>query len=133
MCPEFLQAGTLNVLVMTNTKPKRYRNILRGLGVTATLLYVAFLISETIPEFTGTTVEMVTTLALFVLFVGGFYYLWKDETLSGLMWMAWYAFLWVFVLWVWDVAGMTVIIGAPIFALGILLYLYGRKHRVIHE
>jgi len=68
-------------------------------------------------------------ISLFVVFLTGLLFVWKDEVLGGIIWMGWYALLWILALTVWSAAGMTVLIGLPVFILGVLLFLFGWEER----
>jgi len=114
---------------MDDNRYLRYRNALRVLGFAATLGYILFLISELTGGFSGTSVELVTMISLFVVFLAGLFFLWRNEVLVGIIWMGWYALLWILVLTVWNAAGMTVLIGLPVFILGVLLFLFGWEER----
>ena len=113
---------------MEKGSPKRYRNVLRLLGFVAAVAYVGFLIGEVFPKFEGTTWELITTLLLFVVFLAGLFYLFKREMLAGILWIAWYGLLILLVVTLWVGAGLTVVMGLPIFILGLLVLVHGIKH-----
>ena len=104
---------------------KLFRNILRGLSLVAVILYILFLVFEGVPlDPTGSFADLSVYL-LFLVFLLGCLFLWKDEFVSGLILIAWYGIQWCLVLWVWVDGGMTLILGLPIAILGVLALIYG--------
>jgi len=121
---------------MASSPKKVTRNVLRIIGCVAAISYLVFIISELqsifkygIPE-EESIFTVFTTVALLLLFFVGFYFMWKKEALAGFLWILWYALLLVMVRWVWYMAGVTVLMGAPICILGILLVIYGMRNRL---
>ena len=102
-----------------------FRNILRILGTVAAILYVLFLIAEGVPLYKEATFADISVYLLFLVFALGFYFLWKNEFISGLILVAWHGIQWCLVFWVWVDGGMTLILGIPIGILGIIVLIYG--------
>lgn len=108
---------------------KVYRLILRILGSIAFIAYILFLIDEGIQQSGDLSFEHSTVYILFLVFLAGYIFLWKNEIISGILLIAFYVLQWCLVIWVWENGGMTVILGFPIAVLGILVLIYGIKHR----
>jgi hypothetical protein len=67
---------------------------------------------------------------LFLVFALGFFFLWKNELISGIILVIWHGIQWLLVFFVWPDGGMTLILGLPIGIYGILLLAYGiRKEK----
>ena len=100
------------------------RNILRILVTIVAIFYLFVVIDEGTPPFTEPLFGIIMVYALFLFFVLGYYYLWKNEKLSGILLIVWYGLLWILVFCVWENAALTIIMGIPIPILGILLLIY---------
>ena len=99
--------------------------ILRILVTIAAILYIVFLVAEGVPLNNEATFADISVYLLFAFFVVGYYFLWKNEIVSGLILIAWHAIQWILVFWVWVDGGMTLILGIPIGILGIIILIYG--------
>lgn len=67
---------------------------------------------------------------LFLVFVVGCCFLWKNELVSGLILIAWYLLQWYLVFRVWVDGAMTLFLGLPIGIFGVIVLIYGiRKNR----
>ena len=107
-----------------------YRNILRALGILAAALYILFLIFEKVPLFETRSFTDISVYLLFLVFALGFFFLWKNELISGIILIVWHLLQWILVFWVWPDGGMTLILGLPIGIYAILLLVYGiRKEK----
>lgn len=113
-------------------KKNRSQTIFRILGAVALVIYVAFLFGEGIPISGSMPFSDSSVYLLFALFVVAYYFLWKDEVVSGIMILVWYALEWILVFLVWIDGGMTLILGLPIAILGLILLIFGiRKRKAI--
>ena len=121
---------------MTNMdKPMRkfdnlFRNILRILGTVSAILYILFLIDEGVPLYKEATFADISVYLLFLVFVLGYYFLWKNELVSGLLLITWYGLQWILVFYVWVDGGMTLILGLPIGLIGIIFLIYEFSKKV---
>lgn len=115
---------------MKNTQNKVYRNVLRILGTMAALGYILFLIGEGDVHFRELNFENISVYLLFAEFVVGYIFIWKNELISGILLVAWYGFEWCLALWVWVDGDMAVLLGFPVAIIGILVLIYGIRHRV---
>ena len=106
-----------------------FRTILRILGTIAALLYVLFLIAESVPLFKEVSFADISVYLLFLVFALGYYFLWKNELISGVILIAWHAIQWVLVFTVWVDGGLTLILGLPIGIFGIFVLIYGIRKR----
>ena len=114
---------------MKSSHNNAYRNVLRTLGSIAALGYILFLIGEGVPNFKDLNFADISVYILFAVFVLGYIFLWKNELISGILLVAWYGFEWCLVLWVWVDGDMVIILGFPIFIIGILVLIYGIRHK----
>lgn len=108
---------------------KKARTVLRVLGIVAFALYILFLIGEGIPMVSGASFAETSVYLLFLIFVLGFIFLWKNELVSGLILMIWHVIQWCLVIWVWPDGDMTLIMGLPIGILGLFLFIHGLSKR----
>lgn len=102
-----------------------FRNILRVLGTISAILYILFLIGEGVPLNKEATFADISVYLLFLLFVLGYYLLWKNELISGLVLIAWHGVQWLLVYWVWVDGAMTLILGIPLGVFGLIVMIYG--------
>ena len=107
------------------------RNILRILGSITAILYILFLIDEGVPLFTEkVTFAEISVYLLFLVFILGYYFLWKNELISGLILIAWHGLQWFLVYWVWVDGSMTLILGIPLGLFGIIILMYGMSKNI---
>jgi hypothetical protein len=107
-----------------------FRNVLRILGTVAALGYILFFIGEGVPHFKEITFADISVYLLFAVFVLGYYFLWKNEIISGILLIAWHLIQYCLVFWVWPDGGMTIILGIPIGIFGIVVLIYGVRKKV---
>ena len=107
-----------------------FRTILRILGTIAAFLYVLFLIGEGVPLFKEVSFADISVYLLFLVFVLGYYFLWKNELISGLILIAWHGLQWILVYKVWVDGGMTLILGIPLGLFGIIVLIYGIRKTI---
>ena len=107
-----------------------FRNVLRILGTIAALGYILFFIGEGVPHFKEVTFADISVYLLFAVFVLGYYFLWKDEIISGILFIVWHVLQWCLVFWVWPDGGVTIILGIPIGIFGIVVLIYGIRKQV---
>ncbi len=110
-------------------KENRTRNIFRILGTIALAFYIAFLIGESTTLSNRITFADISVYLLFAVFIVAYYFLWKNELISGIMILAWYALELILVFWVWVDGGLTLILGFPIVVLGVFLVIYGNREK----
>lgn len=99
------------------------------LGSVALLGYILFLMGENVALFKYPSFADLSVYLLFVVFLAGYYFLWRNLLWAGLIWIVWHAIQWCLVMWVWPDGAMTLIIGFPIFLLGIVLLIFGLVDR----
>ncbi len=100
-----------------------FRNVLRILGTVAVLGCLMFFAGEGITFFKFNT-ESVTVSLLFALFLEGYYYLWENILVAGIIFIVWHIIQWGLVFTVWSDGDMTLILGFPIFLLGLAAFIY---------
>jgi hypothetical protein len=102
-----------------------FRNILRFLGTIAFVFYIVFLLDEDVPLFRAASFADNSVYLLFLFFLLGYYFLWKNEVISGIILIVWHGLQWLLVFYVWEHGEMTLILGLPIGIIGILVLIYG--------
>ena len=74
--------------------------------------------------------EAITTFLLFLFYVAAFILSWFREKTAGYMFISWYVFMMALAIYVWNDAGMTIILGFPLLPIGVFYVLYAyRKDR----
>mgnify|MGYP007051347777 FL=1 len=66
---------------------------------------------------------------LFGLFLTGYILLWKQKVIAGIVFLIWYSIQWYMVFLIWEKGLMTLLLGLPIAALGLLILLNGIKKK----
>lgn len=114
---------------------KIFRNILRILTTLAALLYLTFIIAELIPshepEVRESNLGIAMVFVLFIWFGIGYYNVWKNEKRAGIILTTWWIALFLTAWFIWYYGNVTIILGFPIFILGVLLLIYSRKARQV--
>lgn len=110
---------------------KAFRNILRILVTLAAIFYLLVFIDEAFPPYDPDMKEsnfgIAMVFVLFIWFFVGYYYLWKNEKIAGILLTTWWIGLFFTAWLIWVYGNVTVFMGFPIFILGILLLIYARK------
>ena len=108
-----------------------FRNILRILTTIAAILYTLIFMDEAFPPYDPNMREsnfgIFMVFVLYAWFVMGYYYLWKNEKRAGILLSSWWLALFFTAWFIWVYGNVTVILGFPIFILGILLFTYSYK------
>lgn len=124
-------------LVINQKSMKRpsevYQLIIRILAVLALIVYILSLIGEGASLFGGASFQDVSVYLLFIVFLAGFLTIWRYELISGILFVVWYAFEWCLGLWVWDDPDIALVIGFPIFIVGLLAIIYGIRKRAASQ
>ncbi|HMU44076.1 MAG TPA: hypothetical protein PKA80_12310 [Ignavibacteriaceae bacterium] len=126
----------------SNNQPQRRRSrILLILTSLYGLLYLIFIIISFIPSSEGSPVsgtvpfdpfdfEQIVVKLFFVLFLVGYFILWKNEGLAGLIFVIWWIGMWYLGFFVAQHdRGASVIMGFPLFVLAILLIISWYRKR----
>jgi len=112
---------------------KKFRNTLRTLVTVAGILYSIIFIDEAFPPYDQNTREsdfgIALVVILFIWFIIGYFFLWKNEKIAGLFLTSWWIGLFLTAWLVWNYGNVTVILGFPVFILGILLLIYSRNKK----
>ncbi len=110
---------------------KTFRNTLRILTTLAAALYLMIFIDEAFPpyhpEMRESNFGIVMVFGLFIWFSIGYFYVWKNERTAGTLLITWWIMLFITAWLIWSYGNVTVILGFPIFILGILLLVYSRR------
>jgi len=105
--------------------------VLRVLVTIAAALYALIFIDEAFPPYDPNMQEsafgIIMAFILFVWFAIGYYYLWKNEKRAGILLITWWLLLFLTAWLVWMYGNVTVVLGFPIFILGILLLIHARR------
>lgn len=100
-------------------KPSRIT--LKIIATILAIFYAIIFIGEITPPFFESTFGVSMVYVLFCFFLLGYYFLWKNEKISGIILILWYGFLLLLAFFVWSNAGMVIVLGIPIPILGALL------------
>jgi hypothetical protein len=104
--------------------------ILKVLVSIALIGYLLIFVEEAFPPYPIDQPEsnfgMVMVFVLFVWFLVGYYYLWKNVLRSGIFLASWYIMLVITALFIWKYGNVTIVLGIPILILGILLIIHAR-------
>ena len=104
--------------------------ILKVLVTIAAAFYALIFIDEAFPPYDPNMREsdfgIVMVFILFIWFATGYYYLWRNEKRAGIMLISWWLLLFLTAWLVWMYGNVTVVLGFPIFILGILLLIHSR-------
>ncbi|MCX2743335.1 hypothetical protein OO013_05630 [Mangrovivirga sp. M17] len=107
---------------------KTFRNILRILTTIAAIIYIMIFIDEAFPpydpDFRESNFGIVMVFILFTLFFIGYYFVWKNEKKAGIILITWWISLFFTAWFVWLYGNMTVVLGFPVFLIGILFLIY---------
>jgi hypothetical protein len=104
---------------------KIFRIVLLILMTLALALYFLVFIAEATPPFYDQSLfGLIMVYLLFLIFLVAYYFSWKNERISGIIILFWYALLWISGLWIWTNAGMALGLATPIPILGVLLIGY---------
>ncbi|TKG95730.1 hypothetical protein EYV94_05400 [Puteibacter caeruleilacunae] len=121
---------------MKPKKQKRQRTaltILKVLATFAAIFYFWVVLDEVIPPYDSnmyeSTLGIIMIPVLFVFFMVGYVYMWKNSFLGGLLFTLWYIGLVCVSLFIWVHGNVTILAGLPILQLGILLMIFSRKKR----
>ncbi|GAB2768990.1 DUF7670 domain-containing protein [Salinimicrobium soli] len=110
---------------------KTFRNVLRVLLSLAAIIYVLVFIDEAFPPYDPATREsdigIVMVFVLFLWFLAAYIFLWKNEKISGILFTTWWLALLLTAWFIWVYGNVTVILGLPVFIMGILLLVYDGK------
>lgn len=106
-----------------------FQKVLKILGTLALIGYVIFLIGEGIPPLDEITFASISVYILFLIFLAGYYTLWKSELIAGILFIAWHGIQWLLVFYVWTDGELTLIFGLPIGIMGIVLLIYGWRKK----
>ena len=113
---------------------KIFRNVFRILITLAAILYALIFGAEAFPPYDLNMREsnfgIVMAFVLFIWFSMGYFYLWKNEKIAGIFLNTWWIGLFLTAWLVWFYGNVTVILGFPIFILGILFLVYSLKKNV---
>lgn len=98
---------------------------LKIVGIFGVVLYVLFLVGESVPILKHVSFADVSVYLLFFIYLIGILTLWKNLILAGIICILWHVIQWVLVLWVWADGDMTLIFGFPIAIYGLVVFVIG--------
>lgn len=107
------------------TDKKKSNLVLKIIGIIGICLYVLFLVGEEIPLWKDVSFAETSVYLLFLFFLIGIYFIWKNLIISGVTLILWHAIQWAFVYWVWDGGEMTLLFGFPVAIFGIAILIVG--------
>ena len=116
---------------MSSSKKDVFGIVLKVLVTIAAIFYALIFIDEAFPPYDPNMKEsdfgIVMVFILFIWFGIGYYFLWKNERRAGIMLISWWLGLFLTAWQVWLYGNVTVVLGFPIFVLGILLVINSRR------
>ena len=98
------------------------------------LLYLLFIISNFSPidNYDPYNLENIFVNLSFVLFLMGYYMVWKNEGVAGIIFIFWWIVMWCLTLFISEHdRGNSVVMGLPLFILGILFIISWYKKRAV--
>ena len=95
--------------------------IFKILATAALGFYILFLSDEGVPLINSQGFLDLSVYLLFIVFLIGYIFLWKEELVAGLILISWYGLQWLLVFCVWEDGELTLIMGLPIAILGLML------------
>ena len=115
----------------SSSKTDGFGIVLRVFVTIAAAFYALIFIDEAFPPYDPNMMEsdfgIVMVFVLFIWFAIGYYFQWKNEKRAGIMLITWWLGLFLTAWLVWFYGNVTVVLGFPIFVLGILLLIHSRK------
>lgn len=116
---------------------KTFRDILRVLSTLAAIFYSMIFIDEAFPPYDPSmresNVGILMVFILFILFSIGFYFVWKHERIAGILFTTWWIGVFLTAWLIWSYGNVTVILGFPIFIIGILLLYYSHRKKYLDK
>jgi len=110
--------------------PKVLLTITTIYGIIYVTLILSFLLFEN-PNYNNITLEGVIVSLAFIVFLIGYYFSWKNEMIAGLIFLFWWGMMWYLGLFVAERdRGAGVVMGVPMFIIGILFIVYWYRRRV---
>ncbi len=95
------------------------------------VFYVIIFIDEAFP-LPVIDLDQVCVILLFLFFVVGFVFSWFRERTAGYIFVLWYILEVLVGIFIWDDAGMVLVLGFPLLPMGIFYLVYARrKHRKV--
>ena len=106
---------------------KQHPKVLLTLASIYAALYAILLLSFLIFEYSYANITyqgIITGLAIIIFFIG-YYYSWKNEMIAGTIFIIWWGIMWYIGLILSERdRGVAVVMGFPMFIIGILLMIY---------
>jgi hypothetical protein len=115
-------------------KKKKYPTKLQILTSTYAFLYLLFIVGNITENTAPYNAEYIVVNLLFVLFLVGYFFSWKNERIAGLLFIFWWLGMWYLGLFVVETdRGAGVVMGLPLFILGILFIVSWYRKRLVKE
>lgn len=102
---------------------KKFISVLQIILTVYGLMYLLFIIANffSIDNYEYYNLENLFVNLLFVLFLVGYYIVWKNEGLAGIIFIFWWVAMWCLALFIAETdPGSGIVMGLPLFILGIL-------------
>ena len=112
---------------------KKHLPILLVLTTLYAVLYIALLLSFLLFENPKSelTMEGLVVGVAFVVFLAGYYSAWKSELVAGILFVLWWGIMWCLGLFIAETdRGAGVVMGLPMFILGILFIVAGYRKQM---
>ncbi len=110
-------------------KKKRF-SVLQIILTIFGLLYLLFIVGFSIDNYNLFNLEYIIVNLSFVLFLIGYYIVWKNEKVAGIIFIFWWVVMWCLALFIAEHdRGSSVAMGLPLFILGILFIISWYKKK----
>ena len=117
----------------TNAK-KKHPKVLLTLTTIYGALYIVLILSFLLfenPDFNNINLEGIIVSLAIIVFLIGYYFSWKNELIGGVIFIFWWGIMWYLGLFVAERdKGAGVVMGVPMFIIGILFIVYWYKRDV---
>ena len=114
-----------NDTIVKEKKGKKNSKTLLIITTVFAVLYligvISFYVDGFIDGFKDFSIEIFIANLSFIVFLVGYYFCWKNELLAGSIFIFWWGIMWILGLFIAEQdRGVGVVIGIPIFILGVL-------------
>src|SRR5210317_1271654 len=94
-------------------------------SIYAVLYFIIFALPILKGVYSDDSLEKITVLIMFLIFVVALYYSWKKPSLGGLFFLVWFTGIIILSNSIWLDAGMAVFLSVPMLIVGMLLFIFG--------
>lgn len=106
-------------------KPDPIRRTLIIFGTIGMAIYLFFILTSGLPGIQNLNLSEISVYFLFLVFAAGYFYLWKNLAVSGILFSLFFIIQILLVIYVWEDGGLTLLLGIPVLFYGIIVMLFG--------